>query len=108
MLFDNLMPRLTDMPLLAPDHTNLGALLAQARELENQQEAARAHLRAVNQQRRQMLKQAGLAPSTSEALRNIEQGGVKIDGAHIERVLPMQDGKFIVTRIRDSLGYKPI
>ena len=29
----------------------------------------------------QLLKQAGLAPSTSEALRNVEQGGVRIDGA---------------------------
>src|SRR6202000_2638331 len=31
----------------------------------------------------QLLKQAGLAPSTSEALRNIEQSGVKIDGETI-------------------------
>jgi tyrosyl-tRNA synthetase len=29
----------------------------------------------------QLLKQANLVPSTSEANRNIEQGGVKIDGA---------------------------
>ena len=28
-----------------------------------------------------LLKQAGLAPSSSEALRLIEQGGVRIDGA---------------------------
>jgi tyrosyl-tRNA synthetase len=28
-----------------------------------------------------LLKQAGLAPSTSEALRLVEQGGVRIDGA---------------------------
>jgi tyrosyl-tRNA synthetase len=28
-----------------------------------------------------LLKQAGLAPSTSEALRMVEQGGVRIDGA---------------------------
>jgi thiamine pyrophosphate-dependent acetolactate synthase large subunit-like protein len=33
---------------------------------------------------------------------------VKIDGAHIERILPMQDGIFIVNRIRGSLGFKPI
>ena len=33
----------------------------------------------------QLLKQAGLVPSTSEALRNIEQGGVKIDGAIVSR-----------------------
>ena len=30
-----------------------------------------------------LLKQAGLAPSTSEAVRNIEQGGVRIDGVKI-------------------------
>jgi tyrosyl-tRNA synthetase len=30
---------------------------------------------------RRLLKQAGLAPSTSEALRLVEQGGVRIDGA---------------------------
>src|SRR5947209_15165079 len=33
---------------------------------------------------------------------------VKIDGAHIERVLPMQDGTFIVSRLRGALGLKPI
>jgi tyrosyl-tRNA synthetase len=32
----------------------------------------------------QVLKQAGLTSSTSEALRMIEQGGVKIDGMKIE------------------------
>ena len=31
----------------------------------------------------QLLKQAGLTPSTSEALRMIDQGGVKIDGAKV-------------------------
>jgi len=38
-----------------------------------------------------LLKQAGLAPSSSEAIRAIEQGGVRIDGQRIEdrsRVLP--------------------
>ena len=30
-----------------------------------------------------LLKQAGLAPSTSEAVRNVEQGGVKVDGEKI-------------------------
>jgi hypothetical protein len=59
VLYDNLAPQLTDMPLLSPDHTALGALLGQARDLENRQEAARAQLRDVNQQRRQMLKQGG-------------------------------------------------
>ncbi len=32
-----------------------------------------------------LLKQAGLASSTSEAVRSIEQGGVKIDGEKVER-----------------------
>jgi len=33
---------------------------------------------------------------------------VKIDGANIERILPMRDGTFIVNRIRGSLGFGPI
>ena len=33
---------------------------------------------------------------------------VKIDGAHIDRILPMQDGTFSVTRLRGALGLKPI
>jgi thiamine pyrophosphate-dependent acetolactate synthase large subunit-like protein len=33
---------------------------------------------------------------------------VKIDGANIERILPMQDGTYIVSRIRGSLGFAPI
>jgi tyrosyl-tRNA synthetase len=32
----------------------------------------------------QALKQAGLAPSVSEAVRNIEQGGVRLDGERLE------------------------
>ena len=32
---------------------------------------------------------------------------VKIDGANLERILPMRDGIFIVNRIRGSLGYPP-
>jgi len=32
----------------------------------------------------QLLKQAGLAPSSSEAVRNIEQGGVRVDGERVE------------------------
>ena len=31
----------------------------------------------------QVLKQAGLTPSTSEALRMIEQGGVRLDGERV-------------------------
>ena len=45
----------------------------------------------------QLLKQAGLVPSTSEALRNIEQGGVKIDGATVsDKALKVEAGEFVV------------
>ena len=45
----------------------------------------------------QMLKQAGLAPSTSEALRLIEQGGVRIDGATVlDKALKLTAGSFVV------------
>ena len=44
-----------------------------------------------------LLKQAGLAPSTSEAIRNIEQGGVKIDGQKIsDRALQVKAGTYVV------------
>jgi thiamine pyrophosphate-dependent acetolactate synthase large subunit-like protein len=33
---------------------------------------------------------------------------VKIDGANIERILPMRDGTYIVSRIRNSLGFAPL
>src|ERR1700709_1253963 len=43
----------------------------------------------------QLLKQAGLVPSTSEALRNVEQGGVKIDGATVsDKGLKIEAGEF--------------
>jgi tyrosyl-tRNA synthetase len=45
----------------------------------------------------QLLKQAGLAPSTTEANRNIEQGGVKIDGAAIsDKALKIDAGTYVV------------
>ncbi|MCK6428181.1 MAG: tyrosine--tRNA ligase [Burkholderiaceae bacterium] len=45
----------------------------------------------------QLLKQAGLAPSTSEAIRNVEQGGVKIDGQKIpDRGLVVKPGTYVV------------
>jgi tyrosyl-tRNA synthetase len=45
----------------------------------------------------QFLKQAGLVPSTSEALRNIEQGGVKIDGVAVsDKGLKIEAGEFVV------------
>src|SRR5512134_871219 len=44
-----------------------------------------------------LLKQAGLAPSTSEAIRNIEQGGVKVDGEKIgDRSLRLAAGTYVV------------
>jgi len=33
---------------------------------------------------------------------------VKIDAAHLERVLPLRDGIFILTRLRSDLGLAPI
>ena len=45
----------------------------------------------------QLLKQANLVPSTSEAMRNVEQGGVKIDGATIsDKALKVEAGTFVV------------
>lgn len=45
----------------------------------------------------QLLKQAGLVPSTSEALRMIDQGGVRIDGVAIgDRGLKLSQGTYIV------------
>jgi hypothetical protein len=58
VLYDSLAARLTDMPQLTGDHTALGVLLAQARDLETQQEAAKSQFRDVNTQRRNMAKQA--------------------------------------------------
>jgi tyrosyl-tRNA synthetase len=44
-----------------------------------------------------LLKQAGLAPSTSEALRLIEQGGVRIDGVVVsDKGLKVESGCFVV------------
>ncbi len=44
-----------------------------------------------------LLKQAGLAPSTSEALRLIEQGGVRIDGTVVsDKSLKVEAGCFVV------------
>ncbi|MGI4859307.1 MAG: RNA-binding S4 domain-containing protein, partial [Janthinobacterium lividum] len=44
-----------------------------------------------------LLKQAGLVPSGAEAARNIEQGGVRIDGAVIsDRALKLDAGVYLV------------
>jgi tyrosyl-tRNA synthetase len=45
----------------------------------------------------QLIKQAGLVPSTAEAMRNVEQGGVKIDGATIsDKALKVEAGTFVL------------
>lgn len=44
-----------------------------------------------------LLKQAGLAPSTSEAVRNVEQGAVRIDGQKVgDRALQLGAGTYVV------------
>jgi tyrosyl-tRNA synthetase len=48
----------------------------------------------------QVLKQAGLTASTSEAMRMIEQGGVKINGARVsDRGLVLKRGETIVLQV---------
>jgi tyrosyl-tRNA synthetase len=48
----------------------------------------------------QLLKQAGLVPSASEANRVIEQGGVKIDGDKVsDRMLKLAKGKSVVVQV---------
>jgi tyrosyl-tRNA synthetase len=45
----------------------------------------------------QLLKQAGLCPSSSEALRMVEQGGVRIDGTVVsDRALQVDAGNFVL------------
>ncbi|WP_402720184.1 tyrosine--tRNA ligase [Janthinobacterium rivuli] len=45
----------------------------------------------------QLLKQAGLCPSTSEAMRKIDQGGVRIDGTVIsDKGLQVDAGQFVL------------
>jgi tyrosyl-tRNA synthetase len=44
-----------------------------------------------------LLKQAGLVPSTSEALRLVDQGGVRIDGDVVsDKALKVSPGTFVV------------
>jgi tyrosyl-tRNA synthetase len=48
----------------------------------------------------QLLKQAGLTPSTSEALRMIDQGGVKLDGEKVsDRALTIAKGATVVAQV---------
>ena len=44
-----------------------------------------------------VLKQSGLAPSSAEAIRNIEQGGVRVDGGKIsDRSLQLEAGTYVI------------
>ena len=48
----------------------------------------------------QLLKQAGLTPSTSEALRMVEQGGVRLDGKKVsDKALTIAKGKTVVAQV---------
>ena len=48
----------------------------------------------------QMLKQAGLAPSVSEAARLVEQGGVKLNGERVEdKALKLERGQTLVAQV---------
>ncbi len=45
----------------------------------------------------QLLRQAGLAPSSSEAMRNLEQGGVRVDGQRVEdKGLKLDAGSYVI------------
>ena len=48
----------------------------------------------------QLLKQAGLTPSTSEALRMVEQGGVRLDGEKVtDKALTVAKGSTVVAQV---------
>jgi thiamine pyrophosphate-dependent acetolactate synthase large subunit-like protein len=49
-----------------------------------------------------------LVPKLHDLTSGPRFANVKIDGANLERILPMRDGTFIVNRIRGSLGFQPI
>ena len=47
-----------------------------------------------------MLKQAGLVASTSEAMRMIDQGGVRLDGEKVsDKALALQAGQVVVAQV---------
>ena len=50
----------------------------------------------------------GLVPKLHELKRGPRFANIKIDGANVDRILPMRDGTFIVNRIRGSLGFPPL
>jgi septal ring factor EnvC (AmiA/AmiB activator) len=58
VLYDNIAPRLTDLPQLADHHKTLGDVLAQARTMEGQQETLKGQLRDLNDRRQKASEQA--------------------------------------------------
>ncbi len=80
-----------------PHRLELLDLLVQApRSVEQLAEASALSI-ANASQHLQRLKQAGLVPSTSEAMRLIEQGGVRIDGAVVsDKALKVGAGTCVV------------
>ena len=66
---------------------DVGAVVKRSRGIANQLSKGVAHL----------LKQTGLCASTSEAMRMVEQGGVRIDGAVVsDKALQLQPGTFVL------------
>ena len=55
-----------------------------------------------------MAEVAAFAASMQDAAAGPRFASIKIDGANLERVLANRDGTFIVSRIRQSLGFMPI
>ena len=49
-----------------------------------------------------------LVPKLHELKTGPRFANIKIDGANVDRTLPMRDGTFIVNRIRGSLGFPPL
>jgi thiamine pyrophosphate-dependent acetolactate synthase large subunit-like protein len=55
-----------------------------------------------------MAEVASFATSMNDVATGPRFASIKIDGANLERVLANRDGSFIVSRIRQSLGFMPI
>jgi thiamine pyrophosphate-dependent acetolactate synthase large subunit-like protein len=50
----------------------------------------------------------GLVPKLHELKSGPRFANIKIDGANVDRILPMRDGSFIVNRLRGSFGFPPL
>jgi len=55
-----------------------------------------------------MAEVGALVPKLHDLKSGPRFANVKIDGANVERILPMRDGNYIVSRIRGSLGFAPV